>query len=574
MTMDKKIRNEQLKMTAMMLVLVGLGIYAHEFVLSGIKAKVALNSSIFILFGVAAAIAFRNVSSLKNEVLALKALQVDYGAKDKRPEDPYAAPAIVYAEPELLGAGYRLITEELSKQENLELSSGTVQTLLHDVDGRINDRKSTILYFSGLMVFLGLLGAFMGLMKTVHAVSDLIGSMDMSGKGGAESIGRMIEGMKAPLAGMSVGFSSSLFGLMTSMVLGALERCMTSAMKALRNEFEHWLSHITALEGAQQEAAANDGANFAGLSRVLTAGSAQLADMREVLAAGVDNAVQTRASINAVNYAMVDLAQAVKAVADPTPLLQPINEAVAQLARNQLDMLGAFGSLYHQAEADRAAIGAAIAALDARIARSDGLDGAQLHKQMERMLALQADVASRDPLVVNTRPIYLRPRSVGLFGWVAAVWRGVSGNQSQTGNDTREARRLRREMRILLASNQRAVQGLSKDVGARFARLEAQEGQDRATLATLTAHAKDQQAALAQIAATLHGEVPVAADKRMQTPEVVFPQVVAGGAMPAEFTGARQAMDLLKQRLRAEIEADVQSETAQLPEAVLRRGII
>ena len=51
------------------------------------------------------------------------------------------------------------------------------------------------MYFSGLMVFLGLLGAFMGLMKTVHSVSDLIGGMDMSGKGGTDAFGKMIEGM-------------------------------------------------------------------------------------------------------------------------------------------------------------------------------------------------------------------------------------------------------------------------------------------------------------------------------------------------------------------------------------------
>ena len=195
-------------MTAIMLVLVGLGIYAHEFVIAGIMAKAALNLSIFALFGVAALLGFRSVTSLKNEVVALKALQIDYGARSRRPKDPYAKPAVVFKEPMLLGAGYRLITEELGKQDDLQISNSTVQALVHDVDARINDRKSTLLYFSGLMVFLGLLGAFMGLMKTVHSVSDLIGSMDMSGKGGTDAFGKMIEGMKAPLNGMSVGFSS------------------------------------------------------------------------------------------------------------------------------------------------------------------------------------------------------------------------------------------------------------------------------------------------------------------------------------------------------------------------------
>ena len=47
----------------------------------------------------------------------------------------------------------------MSKQENFQISNATVQMILHDVDMRINDRKSTLMYFSGLMVFLGLLGA-------------------------------------------------------------------------------------------------------------------------------------------------------------------------------------------------------------------------------------------------------------------------------------------------------------------------------------------------------------------------------------------------------------------------------
>ena len=184
--MEKKIRTELMKMSAMMLVLAALGIYAHDFVIAGIQAKVALNLTIFATFGIAAWLAFRHVFALNNEVLALKALQIDYGARNRRPLDPYKQPAVIFHEPELLGHGYRMITEEFSKQDSLQISNATAQMLLHDVDLRISDRKSTIMYFSGLMVFLGLLGAFMGLMKTVHSVGDLIGGMDVSGTGGTQ----------------------------------------------------------------------------------------------------------------------------------------------------------------------------------------------------------------------------------------------------------------------------------------------------------------------------------------------------------------------------------------------------
>ena len=82
--MEKKITSELFKMTAIILVLIGLGIYARDFVIDGIMAKAALNLSIFALAAIAAGIAFRNVLSLRNEVIALKALQVDHGARADR----------------------------------------------------------------------------------------------------------------------------------------------------------------------------------------------------------------------------------------------------------------------------------------------------------------------------------------------------------------------------------------------------------------------------------------------------------------------------------------------------------
>ena len=69
--MEKKIRSDLMKMTAIMVILAGLGIYAHEFVIAGIIAKAALNLIIFGLFGVAASIAFRHVIALTNEACLL-----------------------------------------------------------------------------------------------------------------------------------------------------------------------------------------------------------------------------------------------------------------------------------------------------------------------------------------------------------------------------------------------------------------------------------------------------------------------------------------------------------------------
>lgn len=498
--MEKKLRAELLKMSVIMAVLLGLGIYAHEFVIDGIKAKMALNLSIFAIFGVAAGIAFRNVLSLRNEVVALHALQVDYGERAKRPRDPFARPAIVFSEPELLGQGYRLIAEELGKQDHLEIGADTVQTLLHDVDQRINDRKSTILYFSGLMVFLGLLGAFMGLMKTVHSVSDLIGAMDLSGSAGADSFGRMIEGMKAPLNGMSVGFSSSLFGLMTSMVLGALERCMTSAMKTLRNEFEHWLSNLAQLGSGQNEVAASPSRDFGSVRRAIEAGAAELAELRAAIIGLAHDAASTKQEIAALTGAVGTLGDVVAGLSDPRQMLRPVSDAVAELAHNQSDMLAQFRALHEDAAADRAHIRAALAAIGVLAERTSALDGEELHRQLERLITLAGEVQQVPRTVAEPREI-TAPPSLSAWGRLAA-WLGLS-SRSAARRQLVEARRLRREMQGSLAANRRVMRELAGRLDRRMERLAVAAAHHRDAIARLDLRSAEHRAAFETFAAAM-----------------------------------------------------------------------
>ncbi|WP_147158883.1 hypothetical protein [Novosphingobium sediminis] len=497
--MEKKLRAELLKMAVIMAVLVGLGIYAHEFVIDGIKAKMALNLSIFAVFGVAAGIAFRNVLSLRNEVVALHALQVDYGERAKRPRDPYAKPAIVFREPELLGQGYRLIAEELGKQDHLEIGADTVQTLLHDVDQRINDRKSTILYFSGLMVFLGLLGAFMGLMKTVHSVSDLIGAMDLSGAAGADSFGKMIEGMKAPLNGMSVGFSSSLFGLMTSMVLGALERCMTSAMKTLRGEFEHWLSNLAQLEAGQGEAATSPSRDFGSVRRAIEAGAAELAELRAAIIGLARDAGSTRQEIAGLTAAVGTLGDVVAGLSDPRQLLRPVSDAVAELAHNQSDMLAQLRALHEDAAADRAHIRATLAALGVLAERSAALDGDEIHRQLDSLITLAGEAQHMPHGSAAPREIAPLPSSA----WDRfAAWFGRSP-RTAARRQLVEARRLRHEMQGSLAANRRAMREMAGRLDRRLERLATASAHHRDAIARLDLRSAEHRAAFETFAAAM-----------------------------------------------------------------------
>ncbi|MET0138026.1 MAG: hypothetical protein ABW192_06560 [Sphingobium sp.] len=521
--MEKKIRSELIKMITIVVVLLGLGIYAHEFVIAGIMAKAALNLSIFALTGLAAWLAFHHVLALKNETVALKALQVDYGSLRRRPVNPYRHPAVVFREPELLGQGYRMMTEEFSKQEDVKISNATVQMLLHDVDTRINDRKSTIMYFSGLMVFLGLLGAFMGLMKTVHSVSDLIGGMDLSGSAGTDGMAKMIEGMKAPLNGMSVGFSSSLFGLMTSMVLGALERCMTSAMKALRNEFEHWLSNLADLEGGNATGGASEvnvkvDADFSDVTRALEVSGQQIEGLRDTVADTADHAIQTRAAMGEMAQSVTRLARTVENIHDPAPLLKPIADVTAELARNQMAMLSQFRGLYDQAEADRAHIRAILGGLTATVDRMNTLNGGHLHRQLDNLAVLLADSGPAQP--ANTRQ--------GLFA-------RLFGRGGERG--------VRQELRRMMLNQRQLTRAQGDSLDNRLARIEAGRDTDRDALGHLVAQAADQQARMEALMAQGGGGDP------------------ATIATASGLGDARVAMDVLRRRLNAEVVAEDAAQT-------------
>jgi hypothetical protein len=102
-------------------------------------------------------------------------------------------------------------------------------------------------YLTGLLVFLGLLGTFWGLLETVSSVGNVIGSMQ-TGKDSTVLFEDLKTGLQAPLAGMGVSFSSSLFGLAGSLVLGFLDLQAGQAQTRFSNELEDWLS-TTVIDG-------------------------------------------------------------------------------------------------------------------------------------------------------------------------------------------------------------------------------------------------------------------------------------------------------------------------------------
>jgi hypothetical protein len=133
--------------------------------------------------------------------------------------------------------------------DRFSLSTMTLRSLLDGIATRLDEGRETARYFIGLLVFLGLLGTFWGLLETVRSIGDVISGLAIQGGAVQEVFGRLKSGLQAPLAGMGTAFSSSLFGLAGSLVLGFLALQAGQAQNRFYNDLEEWLSGQTRLGG-------------------------------------------------------------------------------------------------------------------------------------------------------------------------------------------------------------------------------------------------------------------------------------------------------------------------------------
>ena len=129
----------------------------------------------------------------------------------------------------------------------LSLSTISMRSILNSIGTRLDEARDTGRYMVGLMVFLGLLGTFWGLLETITSVAKAINALDPKGGDNIALFDDLKNGLAAPLKGMGTAFSSSLLGLAGSLILGFLELQASHANNRFYNELEEWLSGITEL---------------------------------------------------------------------------------------------------------------------------------------------------------------------------------------------------------------------------------------------------------------------------------------------------------------------------------------
>lgn len=192
------------------------------------SSNVIFNSIIVGVLIIGIAINFQQVLQLYPEIEWIEAYQSN-------------ALGLSSSRPKLLSSMARM----LEGKEDMAMSTTSMRTILDSIRGRLEDSRDLSRYLIDVLVFLGLLGTFWGLMATVSSVGALISNMSVEAGDGAAIFENLKTSLSGPLAGMGVAFSSSLFGLSGSLVVGFLDLQAGHSQNRFVNELEEWLSSST-----------------------------------------------------------------------------------------------------------------------------------------------------------------------------------------------------------------------------------------------------------------------------------------------------------------------------------------
>jgi hypothetical protein len=252
-----------------------LVIILHDQITTAFLSNVGLNTVIVLVLLIGIMLTFRQVTRLFPEVNWVNSFRLaDPGLAVERP-------------PVLLAPMASILGDRMGR---MSISSTMMRGILDSIATRLDEARDISRYMTGLLVFLGLLGTFWGLIVTVGSVGTVVNSLKVGGDA-QSTFDSLREGLAAPLSGMGISFSSSLFGLAGSLVLGFLDLQSSQAQNRFYTDLEDWLSTTVRDLGAGIEAAVATGP-APGDMRVA------IDRLKEAIAEGGNNRAATTAMAN------------------------------------------------------------------------------------------------------------------------------------------------------------------------------------------------------------------------------------------------------------------------------------
>jgi len=208
----------------------------YEPIWDAFEANTALNGLIIFVLFIGIAFTFRQVLRLFPEIRWINNFRI-------------ADPGIEVGKPPKLLAP--MATMLRNRTGHFSLSTISMRSILESIGTRLDEARDNTRYMIGLLIFLGLLGTFWGLLQTINSVGQTISSLNTGASDASVVFEDLKAGLAAPLSGMGTAFSSSLFGLAGSLVLGFLDLQASQAQNRFYNELEDWLSGITELQAGE-----------------------------------------------------------------------------------------------------------------------------------------------------------------------------------------------------------------------------------------------------------------------------------------------------------------------------------
>jgi hypothetical protein len=216
----------------------------YKQIITAFFANPGLNALIGMVLAVGIVLSFRQITRLRPEVAWVNNFRIaDPGLAVERQHPILLAPMAA-----ILGG---------ERTGRMSISQQTMRHLLDSIATRLDEARDISRYMTGLLVFLGLLGTFWGLIETVGSVGKVIDGLKVGGDAGA-LFDTLKEGLAAPLGGMGISFSSSLFGLAGSLILGFLDLQSSQAQNRFYTDLEDWLA--STVRGYSGEAGTAPGA--------------------------------------------------------------------------------------------------------------------------------------------------------------------------------------------------------------------------------------------------------------------------------------------------------------------------
>jgi hypothetical protein len=185
--------------------------------------------------------------------------------------------------------------------------------MLDSIASRLDESRELSRYMTGLLIFLGLLGTFWGLLLTVRSISDVIGGMSVGGGDVTALFAQLKLGLARPLQGMGTAFSSSMLGLSGALVLGFLDLTAGQAQNRFFNELEEWLAGLTRLSsGALGE---GEGSVPAYVQALLEQTAENMEGLQRIMARGEDSRREGNRAILALSERFGTLSEQMTRVA-------------------------------------------------------------------------------------------------------------------------------------------------------------------------------------------------------------------------------------------------------------------